>query len=80
MIWKFCCMQCLSFSNIPVTIPFYMQIWSRLRQAGLETQRIYAVDRTRVLIKIRCPPDRLLDVAEVLRLKLRTREGKLYWV
>lgn len=28
------------------------------------------------MIKIRCPEDRLMDVAEVLRLKLRTREGK----
>jgi hypothetical protein len=51
------------------------QIWSRLRWAGLETQRVYAVDTRRVMIKIRCPEDRLTDVAEVLRLKLRTKDG-----
>ena len=51
------------------------QIWSRLRQSGLETQRIYALDTRRVMIKVRCPAERLMDVAEVLRLKLRTTEG-----
>jgi hypothetical protein len=51
------------------------QIWSRLRLAGLETHRIYAVDTRRVMIKIRCPEDRLTDVAEVLRLKMQTIEG-----
>ena len=51
------------------------QIWSRLRQAGLETQRIYALDTRKVMIKIRCPAERLTDVAEVLRLKLKTRDG-----
>ena len=50
-------------------------IWSRLRQAGLETQRVYSLDNRRVMIKIRCPSDRLMDVAEVLRLKLKTRDG-----
>lgn len=29
------------------------------------------------MIKVRCPADRLTDVAEVLRLKLKTRDGKL---
>lgn len=51
------------------------QIWSRLRLAGLETQRVYSVDTRRVMIKIRCPEDRLTDVAEVLRLKMKTKEG-----
>ncbi|MGK3733942.1 MAG: hypothetical protein ACI90V_000778 [Bacillariaceae sp.] len=51
------------------------QIWSRLRLAGLETQRIYSVDTRRVMIKIRCPEDRLTDVAEVLRLRMRTKDG-----
>ncbi|KAG7351314.1 calcium-activated chloride channel-domain containing protein [Nitzschia inconspicua] len=51
------------------------QIWSRLRLAGLETHRIYAVDTRRVMIKIRCPEDRLTDVAEVLRLKMETKDG-----
>ncbi|CAB9508405.1 Anoctamin-10 [Seminavis robusta] len=51
------------------------QIWSRLRQAGLETHRIYNVDTKSVMIKVRCPEDRLMDVAEVLRVKLKTRQG-----
>ena len=52
------------------------QIWSRLRLAGLETQRIHALDTTKVMIKVRCPPDRLMDVAEVLRFKLKTVDGR----
>jgi anoctamin-10 len=51
------------------------QIWSRLRLAGLETQRVYAIDTRRVMIKVRCPEDRLTDVAEVLRLKMETIDG-----
>ena len=55
------------------------QIWSRLRQAGLETQRIYALDKNRVMIKLRCSQDRLMDVAEVLRVKLKTKDGMLHF-
>ena len=51
------------------------QIWSRLRHAGFETQRVYSLDPRRVLIKVRCPSDRLMDVAEVLRLKHKTCDG-----
>ena len=51
------------------------QIWSRLRLAGLETTRLYAIDPRRVMIKVRIPVDRLEDVAEVLRIKLKTRDG-----
>ena len=51
------------------------QIWSRLRQAGLETNRIYSLDTRRILIKVHCPDDRLMDVAEVLRIQLKTRNG-----
>eukprot|EP00536_Pseudo-nitzschia_multiseries_P003744 jgi/Psemu1/186611/e_gw1.59.127.1 len=50
-------------------------IWSRLRLAGLETQRIYSVDTRRVMIKIRCPDYRLTDVAEVLRLRMEKKDG-----
>lgn len=53
------------------------QIWSRLRSAGLETQRVYALDTRRVMLKVRCPVDRLQDVAEALKLKLKTKSGKL---
>jgi ABC-type multidrug transport system fused ATPase/permease subunit len=41
----------------------------------LETQRLYALDKKYVMIKLRCPKDRLQDVAEVLRLGLRTKDG-----
>ncbi|KAL3941311.1 MAG: hypothetical protein SGBAC_004311 [Bacillariaceae sp.] len=51
------------------------QIWSRLRLAGLETQRLYSVNTNKVMIKVRCPEDRLTDVAEVLRLHLKTKDG-----
>ena len=30
-------------------------VWSRLRQAGLETPRAYASDPARVMTKVRCP-------------------------
>jgi len=50
-------------------------IWSRLRLAGLETQRIYSVDTRRVMIKIWCPDYRLTDVAEVLRLRMEKKDG-----
>ena len=36
---------------------------------------MYALDTRRVMIKLRCPPERLEDVAEVLRMKLKTRDG-----
>lgn len=52
------------------------QIWSRLRMAGLETERIFDLDTKNVMLKIRCPKDRLLDVAEVLGIKLKKKDGK----
>jgi len=51
------------------------QIWARLRQAGLEGKRVYALDTKRVMLKLRCPEERLEDVAEVLKMKLKTRNG-----
>jgi Calcium-activated chloride channel len=50
-------------------------IWSRLRQAGLNTQRLYSIDPRQVVIKVSCPSYRLMDVAEVLRVKLKTLDG-----
>ena len=52
------------------------QIWSRLRQAGLETQRVYALDTRKVMLKVRCPLIRLQDVAEALKIKLKTKDGE----
>ena len=53
-------------------------IWSRLRYAGLNTHRVYAIDTNRVVIKISCPCYRLVDVAEVLRLKVKRCDGKSF--
>lgn len=54
------------------------QIWARLRLAGLETERIFDLDTKNVMIKLRCPTERLIDVAEVLQLKLKTVDGKIF--
>lgn len=58
------------------------QIWGRLRLAGLETERIFDLDTKRVILKIKCPEDRLMDVAEVLELELKTRNGEYntFWL
>lgn len=50
-------------------------IWGRLRLAGLQTERVYSLDPRRVMIKIRCPSHRLMDVAEALRIKLPNIES-----
>jgi hypothetical protein len=50
-------------------------IWSRLRNAGLEVKRVYSLDRRQVILKINCPTYRIMDVAEVLRVKLKTWDG-----
>jgi len=54
------------------------QIWARLRLAGLQTERIFDLDTKNVMIKLRCPTERLVDVAEVLQLKVKTIEGKIW--
>eukprot|EP00977_Amphora_coffeiformis_P008293 scaffold1878_cov170-Amphora_coffeaeformis.AAC.6 len=51
------------------------KIWSRLRNAGLDIQRVYSLDRRQVILKINCPSYRIMDVAEVLRVKLKTWDG-----
>lgn len=55
------------------------QIWGRLRLAGLETERMFDLETRNVMIKIKCPRDRLMDVAEVLELELRTKDGKSFF-
>ena len=50
-------------------------IWSRLRNSGLVVQRVYSLDRRQVILKIHCPTYRIMDVAEVLRVKLKTWDG-----
>lgn len=74
--------QIVSYTGVPPPSDYFLgfsspgtQIWGRLRQAGLETQRLYALDTKKVMIKVRCPVDRLQDVAEALKLKLKTKDG-----
>jgi hypothetical protein len=52
------------------------QIWSCFRQVGLDTTRIYSIDPLIVMIKVRCPVDQMSNVAEVLRIMLKTWKGK----
>ncbi|CAM9126612.1 unnamed protein product [Chrysoparadoxa australica] len=54
------------------------QIWSRLRMAGLEVERLYGIDQDNVLLRIRLSQERLETVAEGIRLKLRRRDGMLH--
>ena len=49
-------------------------IWSRLRQAGFITSRVYHLNLNTVMIKLKCPSDRLMDVAEVLRKPMRLKD------
>ncbi len=51
------------------------QVWSRLRMAGMEVERLYHVDTRRVMLRIRLPVERLEAVAERMRLRLRRRDG-----
>ncbi len=51
------------------------QVWSRLRMAGLEVERLYHVDTCRVMLRIRLPVERMEAVAESMRLRLRRRDG-----
>lgn len=38
------------------------QIWSRMRMAGLEVDKLYSLDRRLVLLKIRLPRSKLEEV------------------
>ncbi len=51
------------------------QVWSRLRMAGLEVERLYHVDTRRIMLRIRLPVERMESVAESMRLRLRRRDG-----
>ncbi|CAM9132961.1 unnamed protein product, partial [Phaeothamnion confervicola] len=51
------------------------QIWSRLRMAGLDVERLYGLDRRQVLLKIHLPRARLEAVAEKLRIRIRRHDG-----
>jgi hypothetical protein len=56
--------------------PFLCTRFARvLASLARSRARRYALDTKRVMIKLRCPPERLEDVAEVLRMKLKTRDG-----
>lgn len=53
------------------------QIWSRLRLAGLETKVVYSWDLRRIILKVKCPPARLEEVAEKMHLRIRRKDGTL---
>lgn len=47
------------------------------KMAGLEVKCVFSWDLSRVILKIRCPQDRLEEVAEKMHLKLKNREGAI---
>ncbi len=53
------------------------QIWARLKMAGLEVKCVFSHDLSRVILKVRAPEWRLEEVAEVLHIKKRNRDGTL---
>jgi hypothetical protein len=53
------------------------QIWARLKMAGLDVKCVLSWDLKRVILKIRCPPWRLEQMAEQMHLKLKSRDGYL---
>jgi hypothetical protein len=53
------------------------QIWARLKMAGLDVKCVLSWDLKRVILKIRCPAWRLEQMAELMHLKLKSRDGYL---
>lgn len=53
------------------------QIWSRLRMAGLEVKVVFSWDLRRIILKIKCPSERLEEVAEKMHLRIRRKDGTL---
>eukprot|EP01031_Cornospumella_fuschlensis_P037259 gene37259-45232_t len=51
------------------------QIWARLKMAGLDVKVVYSYDLYRVILKLKCPPWRLEQMAEQMRIKIKTRGG-----
>ena len=51
------------------------QIWARLKMAGLDVKCVFSWDLKRVILKIRCPPWRLEEMAELMHLKIKSRTG-----
>lgn len=47
------------------------------KMAGLEVKCVFSWDLSRVILKIRCPQDRLEEVAEKMHIKLKNREGAI---
>lgn len=39
------------------------QIWSRLRMAGLQVEKLYSLDRRHVMLKIKLPRKKLEEVS-----------------
>ncbi|RYG67325.1 hypothetical protein EON64_07705, partial [archaeon] len=51
------------------------QIWARLKLAGLDVKVVYSYDLYRVILKLKCPAWRLEQMAEQMRIKIKTRGG-----
>ena len=56
-----------------------IRIWNRLKRCGLQIEATFDVNGA-MMIKLRCPTDKLLDEAQELGLKLKTLEGKIFFL
>lgn len=45
--------------------------------AGLDVKPVYSWDLTRIILKIKCPQWRLEEVAELMHLRLKNRDGTM---
>ena len=53
------------------------QIWARLKMAGLQVKCVFSWDLSRVILKVRCPQWRLEEMAEIMHLRLKNRDGSI---
>jgi len=63
------------FRGHPRCVTPEIRIWNRLKRCGLQIEATFDVDGA-IMIKTRCPTDKLLNVAHALSLKLKTLEGE----
>lgn len=68
-----------TFRGHPRCITPEIRIWNRLKRCGLQIEATFEVNGA-MMIKLRCPTDKLLDEAQELGLKLKTLEGKIFFV
>jgi len=63
------------FRGHPRCVTPEIRIWNRLKRCGLQIEATFDIDGT-IMIKVRCPTDKLLDEAQALGLKIKTLEGE----